>query len=185
MEDIVILDRDGVINIDLMTYVTRPEDFVPIKGSLEAIALLNKNGFRIAIATNQACIEKKIISESELAKIHNYMGKLLENVGGRVDYIAYCPHAPESHCECRKPKTGLLKKIEKNLNVNLKGKYFIGDKESDILAGIDYGCTPLLITTGGYGEKVVGTKNCPPKKHCFENLIKAAEYIIDTSSDYS
>ena len=56
MKDIVVLDRDGVINVDLMTYVTRPEDFEPIKESLDAIALLNKKGYRIAIATNQACI---------------------------------------------------------------------------------------------------------------------------------
>ena len=185
MDDIVILDRDGVINVDLMTYVTRPEDFEPIKGSLEAIALLNQNGFRIAIATNQACIEKEIISDSELAGIHDYMVKLLESFGGKIDYIAYCPHAPESHCECRKPKTGLLKEIEKALGVDLKGKFFIGDKESDILAGTEHGCTPLLIKTGGYGEKVVGTKNSPPSSHCFENLIKAAEYIINSKSDYS
>ena len=62
MDDFLVLDRDGVINVDLMTYVTRPEDFEPIKGSLEAIALLNKNGFKVAIATNQACIERKIIT---------------------------------------------------------------------------------------------------------------------------
>ena len=185
MDDIVILDRVGVINVDLMTYVTRPEDFKPIKGSLEAIALLNKSGFKIAIATNQACIEKKIISDSELSGIHDYMRELLLKVGGKVDYIARCPHAPESLCECRKPKTGLLKEIEKSLNIDLKGKYFIGDKESDILAGKSHGCTPLLIKTGGYGEKVLGTENCPPSNHCFDSLIEAAEFIVSSNSDYS
>ena len=64
MDDVLVLDRDGVINVDLMTYVTKPEDFEPIKGSLEAIALLNKHGFKVAIATNQACIEKKIITDA-------------------------------------------------------------------------------------------------------------------------
>ena len=73
MTDFVILDRDGVINVDLMTYVTRPEDFEPIEGSLEAIAELNKNGFKVAIATNQACIEKKIITDIELSNIHNHI----------------------------------------------------------------------------------------------------------------
>ena len=88
MTDVVVLDRDGVINVDLMTYVTRPEDFEPIEGSLEAMALLNKKGFKIAIATNQACIEKKIISDLELLKVHNYMEKLLAEVGGRIEYLS-------------------------------------------------------------------------------------------------
>ena len=98
MNDLIVLDRDGVINVDLMTYVTRPEDFEPIEGSLEAIALLNKKGFKIAIATNQACIEKNIITDLELLKIHNYMEELLNEVGGYIEYIAYCPHAPETNC---------------------------------------------------------------------------------------
>ena len=67
MDKIVILDRDGVINVDLMTYVTKPEEFEAVEGSLEAIALLNKNGYKVCIATNQACIERKIISENELS----------------------------------------------------------------------------------------------------------------------
>ena len=82
MDDVLVLDRDGVINVDLMTYVTRPEDFEPIKGSLEAIALLNKFGFKVAIATNQACIEKKIITDTDLLEIHDYMKDLLKEVGG-------------------------------------------------------------------------------------------------------
>ena len=98
MDDFLVLDRDGVINVDLMTYVTRPEDFEPIKGSLEAIALLNKNGFKVAIATNQACIEKKIITDADLSGIHDYMKDLLKEVGGEISYIAYCPHAPETQC---------------------------------------------------------------------------------------
>ena len=185
MDEFIILDRDGVINVDLMTYVTKPEDFKPITGSLEAIALLNNNGYKIAIATNQACIEKKIISDSELADIHQHMLNLLSNVGGKIEYIAYCPHAPESLCMCRKPQTGLLKEIENKMDIDLRGKYFIGDKESDILAGRNHGCTPLLIKTGGYGEKVFGTENSPPPDHCFDNLLEAAKFIVHTLSDYS
>jgi D-glycero-D-manno-heptose 1,7-bisphosphate phosphatase len=178
VDKVVILDRDGVINVDLMTYVTRPEDFEVIKGSLEAISILNRNGYDVAIATNQACIEKGIISNSELKCIHDYMEGLLADVGGRIKMIAYCPHKPESNCLCRKPQTGLLEKIEQKLQIPLKGKFFIGDKETDILAGKRYGCTPLLIKKGGYGEKFYGTKNSPPPEHCFDDLREAAEYII-------
>ena len=81
MNDIVVLDRDGVINVDLMTYVTSPQEFKPIKGRLEAIARLNEKGFKIAIATNQACIEKWIITDNELDSIHNFMIELLKPLG--------------------------------------------------------------------------------------------------------
>ena len=110
MDKIVILDRDGVINVDLMTYVTKPEEFEAIEGSLEAIFTLNNNGYKVAIATNQACIERKIITEDELRRVHDYMKELLSKAGGEIAFIAYCPHAPESKCGCRKPEVSLLKK---------------------------------------------------------------------------
>ena len=144
-DKIVILDRDGVINVDLMTYVTNPQEFEAIEGSLEAIGKLTANGYKVAIATNQACIEKEIITEEELNSVHNYMIELLAEFGGQINYIAYCPHAPESRCKFRKPELGLLHEIENVLKISLKNKYFVGDKESDILAGRNFGCIPLLI----------------------------------------
>ena len=102
INDLVILDRDGVINVDLMDYVTRVDDFEPIDRSLEAIALLNKNGYKVAIATNQACIDREIITKDELNNIHDHMCELLNKVQGKIEYIAYCPHAPETNCKCRK-----------------------------------------------------------------------------------
>ena len=177
-DKIVILDRDGVINVDLMTYVTSPEEFEAIEGSLEAIGELTANGYKVAIATNQACIEKEIITVDELKRIHDHMSILLGEFGGQINYIAYCPHMPESRCKCRKPELGLLHEIENALNVSLKNKYFVGDKESDILAGKNFGCIPLLIKKGGYGEKVYGTENSPPEEHCFEDLKLAVNYIL-------
>ena len=177
-EKIVILDRDGVINVDLMTYVTSPEEFEAVEGSLEAMAKLTANGYKVAIATNQACIEKEIISEEELRTIHDHMIDLLLEFGGKINYIAYCPHKPESKCKCRKPEVGLLQEIEQELGVPLKGKYFVGDKDSDITAGRKFGCIPVLIKKGGYGEKVFGTKNSPPSEQCFDDLSGAVNYIL-------
>tara|TARA_B100000686_G_C16785588_1_gene975005 strand:- start:221 stop:712 length:492 start_codon:yes stop_codon:yes gene_type:complete len=161
-----------------MTYVTNPKEFEAIEGSLEAIVRLTANGYKVAIATNQACIEKKIISEEELNKVHDHMIALLAELGGEINYIAYCPHAPESRCKCRKPELGLLHEIERKLSVSLKGKYFVGDKESDIIAGKNFGCIPLLIKKGGYGEKVYRTKNSPPDEQCFDDLHHAVNYIL-------
>jgi D-glycero-D-manno-heptose 1,7-bisphosphate phosphatase len=161
-----------------MTYVTSPKEFEAIEGSLEAIVRLTANGYKVAIATNQACIEKNIISEDELNKVHDHMKALLAELGGEINYIAYCPHAPESGCKCRKPELGLLHEIERKLSVSLKGKYFVGDKESDIIAGKNFGCIPLLIKKGGYGEKVYRTKNSPPDEQCFDDLHHAVNYIL-------
>ena len=88
----LFLDRDGVINVDLMSYVTAPEDFKPIEGSLEAISKLNKSGYLVAIATNQACINKGIISDKELLGIHNFMSKLLEQYNGKIDLCIIANH---------------------------------------------------------------------------------------------
>ena len=161
-----------------MTYVTSPKEFEAIEGSLEAIVRLTANGYKVAIATNQACIEKKIISEEDLNKVHDHMVALLAGLGGEINYIAYCPHSPESRCKCRKPELGLLHEIERKLSVSLKGKYFVGDKESDIIAGKNFGCIPLLIKKGGYGEKVYRTKNSPPDEQCFDDLHHAVNYIL-------
>ena len=106
------------------------------------------------------------------------MKALLTELGGEINYIAYCPHAPESRCKCRKPELGLLHEIERKLSVSLKGKYFVGDKESDIIAGKNFGCIPLLIKKGGYGEKVYRTKNSPPDEQCFDDLHHAVNYIL-------
>ena len=174
---IVILDRDGVINEDLLGYVTKPKDFKPIQGSIESISRLSQNGIKVAIATNQACINKKIITKEDLEIVHKYMMGLVLEANGIIDYIAYCPHAPEEKCPCRKPEIGLLKKIEKKLNLPIKNSFFVGDKESDILAAKKYGCIPLLVKTG-YGNKTLKTKSCPPAEHCFKNLKEAVSYIL-------
>ncbi|MDG2061821.1 MAG: D-glycero-beta-D-manno-heptose 1,7-bisphosphate 7-phosphatase [SAR86 cluster bacterium] len=174
---VLILDRDGVINEDLWDYVKVPEDFKPIHGSIESIATLYQSGYKITVATNQACIGKGIISDEELKRVHNFMLEIIEEKGGKVDCIAYCPHSPEEKCNCRKPEIGLLTKIENELKINLEGSYFIGDKESDVLAARNFGCIPLLVKTG-YGKKTLESPFCPKEEHCFEDLKHAAAYIL-------
>ena len=179
MNKVIVLDRDGVINVDLMTYVTKPEDFEFIEGSIEAISLLQNSGFTIAIATNQACIEKKIIDDRQLKAVHDFMNLKLAVHGPTIDCIAYCPHDPDSKCACRKPEVGLLVEIEKELGVSLEGSFFVGDKETDIMAANNYNCVPLLVKTG-YGMQTLSSANCPPANHCFENLFNASKFIVST-----
>ncbi len=176
-EKLIILDRDGVINEDLFGYVTSKDEFKPIKGSLEAIANLTQAGFLIAIATNQACINKEIINEAKLNEVHNYMMGLVEEKGGKINFIAFCPHLPEENCDCRKPEVGLLNKIEKQFECSLRGSFFIGDKESDILCAEKFGCIPILVQTG-YGAKTFNSNSYSPETKCFKNLFLAVNYIL-------
>ena len=172
----IVLDRDGVINEDLWGYVTSPEEFKFINHSLDAIKLLNDSGYKITIATNQACINKGIISEKELNLVHDFMIEKIRAHGGDIEYIAFCPHEPEERCSCRKPEVGLLQKTEKDLNISLKGSFFVGDKESDMVCAENFSCRPLLVKTG-YGEISLESSSLPKVEGVFKNLFEAAKYI--------
>jgi len=116
---LVILDRDGVINRDSATFIKNPNEWIPIPGSLEAIALLNQHGYRVAVATNQSGIARGYFDMATLNAIHDKMHKALAQVGGRIDAVFYCPHAADAHCACRKPNTGMLEEISRRFNIEL------------------------------------------------------------------
>ena len=175
----IVLDRDGVINEDLWGYVTNKEEFKPIKGSLEAIKELTTAGFTVVVATNQGCISKKIITAKQLEAVHEHMSSLVQETGGKIEYIAFCPHAPDDNCSCRKPETGLLVEIEERIGNSLKNSFFIGDKESDLLCATRHGCIPLLVKTG-YGGETLKSKHCPPKERCFKDLMDAVSYVLES-----
>lgn len=145
---LLILDRDGVINQDADEYIRRVEDWIPIPGSIEAIASLSRAGYRVAIATNQSGLSRGYFTLDELEAIHQKLCQLVENLGGQIAGIFYCPHLPEEGCACRKPAIGLLEAIGAELGESLEGVTFIGDSMKDLLAGQAAGCRPMLVTTG-------------------------------------
>ena len=118
----IILDRDGVINVDLFDYVTKPADFKFEDGSLEALTILSENNFKIVVATNQACISLGIASRNQIDNVNSHMKQKGREHRSDIIHIEVCPHRPEDNCECRKPKTGLLLQSEKVLDINLKGR---------------------------------------------------------------
>jgi len=144
-EKIVILDRDGVINYDSVHYIRSPEEWMPISGSLEAIARLNHAGFRVAVATNQSGIGRGYYTEAILEAIHQKMHQALQSKGGKIDFIAYCPHLPSDQCACRKPQPGLLLQIAQHFQCNIVGVPFVGDNLSDVNAALAVNAFPLLI----------------------------------------
>jgi D-glycero-D-manno-heptose 1,7-bisphosphate phosphatase len=178
-EKYVLLDRDGVINQDSDDYIKSPEEWIPIEGSLEAIALLNKHGFKVAVVSNQSGIARGYYSLETLNAMHDKMQRLLAEKGGQIEAIYFCPHAPNTGCNCRKPKTGLLQLFSQEKLVSLQDIFFIGDSLSDIKAAQAVSAKPLLVKTGK-GLKTISenpTLNIP----IFENLYDATKFILQTS----
>ena len=145
---IVVLDRDGVINQDSDLYIKSADEWLPIDGSIDAIAKLSQSGYKIAVATNQSGLGRDLFDEYALAQIHHKLCSLVEDSGGIVDGIFYCPHLPDESCSCRKPATGLLTQIEQEFSTTLNQSFFVGDSYKDVQAAISFGCKPVLVRTG-------------------------------------
>lgn len=145
---LVVLDRDGVINEDSDAYIRSLADWCPIPGSIAAIAALAQAGFTVAVATNQSGLSRGYLSLENLETIHNTLCQQVEEAGGQIAGIFYCPHLPEEGCNCRKPATGLLLAIEAEVGESPRGAFFIGDSLKDLQAATAYGCRPVLVKTG-------------------------------------
>jgi D-glycero-D-manno-heptose 1,7-bisphosphate phosphatase len=145
---LIVLDRDGVINEDSDTYIRSLSDWRPIGGSIKAIAALSQAGFNIAVATNQSGLSRGYLSLEDLEAIHDKLCQQVEEEGGQIAGIFYCPHLPEEGCSCRKPATGLLQAIEDEVGESPRGAIFIGDSLKDLQAARAYGCRPMLVKTG-------------------------------------
>lgn len=148
---LIILDRDGVINHDSDDYIKTPAEWVPIPGSLEAVARLNQAGYRVVVATNQSALARKLMDIETLARIHEKMHQQLAAVGGVIDAVFFCPHGPDDGCACRKPKPGLFHDIAERLHLDLGDVPAIGDSPRDIQAANAAGARPILVRTGKGG----------------------------------
>jgi len=144
---LIILDRDGVINFDSRNYIRTPDDWIPIPGSLDAIAKLHAAGYTIAVATNQSGIARGYYDHDTLSQIHEKMQTMVKENGGHIDKIVYCPHMPDSGCPCRKPAPGMLLDIAKHYQCSLDGVRMIGDTDKDVGAAQAAGATPCLVKT--------------------------------------
>jgi D-glycero-D-manno-heptose 1,7-bisphosphate phosphatase len=172
----VILDRDGTINHDSDQYIKSPEEWKPIKGSMEAIARLTQAGYRIVVATNQSGIARGLFDMTTLNAIHNTMHRAAAQAGGRIDAIFFCPHAADSDCECRKPRPGMLLEIARRFNVPLAEAYMVGDAVRDVQAAAAAGTRPVLVLTGK-GKKTQAAGDLPQGTLVFDDLAAFAEHV--------
>lgn len=149
---LVVLDRDGVINKDSPSYIKTPDEWIPIKGSLEAIARLSQAGYEIVIITNQSGVGRGLFSADTLAQIHVRMIDYIQQHGGQIQSVLFCPHHPDDGCNCRKPLAGLYQQLADRLNINFSGIYSVGDSIRDLVAAKTVGAQPVLVKTGN-GKK--------------------------------
>jgi len=170
---LVVLDRDGVINFDSEQYVKSPEEWTPIPGSLEAIARLTQAGFRVVIATNQSGLGQGLFDMATLNATHDKMHKAVNQLGGRIDAVFFCPHAQDAGCACRKPLPGMLLEIAERYNLALAGVPAIGDSLRDLQAASTAGARPVLVLTGK-GAQTLKSGGLPEGTEVYPDLAAAA-----------
>jgi len=173
---LVILDRDGVINVDSAKFIKSPSEWKPIPGSLEAIARLNHMGYRVVIASNQSGVGRGLFDMGTLNAITEKMYRALAHVGGRIDALFYCPHAADSNCDCRKPKPGMLIDIGQRFNVDLTGVPSVGDALRDLQAAATVGAQPILVLTGK-GRATQEAGGLPAETRVFSDLATFAAQL--------
>lgn len=177
---LLILDRDGVINQDSDAYIKSLGEWIPIPGSIEAIAQLSKAGWTVAVATNQSGIARGYYSLATLDAMHARLRELVVAQGGEVGLIVYCPHGPDDGCDCRKPRPGMLRTIANHYAVDLAGVWFVGDSKGDLEAARAVDAQPVLVRTGK-GEQTL-SKGVPEATLIFDDLASIASALIHTQA---
>jgi D-glycero-D-manno-heptose 1,7-bisphosphate phosphatase len=158
MAKLILLDRDGVINLDSPEFVKTPQEWQAIPGSLEAIAQLYRSGRHVAVCSNQSGVARGIVSVDMLKAIDAKMLSQLQSYGAELDLVLYCTHHPDDLCGCRKPKPGMLESAMSTLAVKPTDTCFVGDSLRDLQAAEAAGCEPILVKTGN-GEQTINQLN--------------------------
>ncbi|SIO08195.1 D-alpha,beta-D-heptose 1,7-bisphosphate phosphatase [Sulfurivirga caldicuralii] len=153
---LIVLDRDGVINEDSDAFIKSPEQWVPVPGSLEAIARLNRAGWTVAVATNQSGIARGYYDHATLSAMHQKLQGLLRPLGGRVDWISTSPYLDHHNSPARKPGAGMLRAIAARYGCELTGVPFVGDTWGDVQAAQAVGMQPILVRSGK-GERTLAS----------------------------
>lgn len=178
---LVILDRDGVINQDSPDFIKSPEEFIPLPGSLQAIALLCEAGFEVVVASNQSGVGRGLFSLETLERIHEKLRCEATTKGGEISGIYYCPHKPDDGCDCRKPKPGLLEQIATTYDRSLSGVPVIGDSMRDLESAIAAGAEPILVRTGN-GRRTEVKLRDDSKIRVYDDLAAAAAALVNATN---
>ncbi len=175
---LIVLDRDGVINQDSVGFIKSVDEWLPLDGSIEAIAALSCAGFTVAVASNQSGLGRGFFDDNALLAMHRKLRKLVTTAGGEVGQIVVCPHLPGDGCACRKPAPGLLIRLGDYYNAPLREVPVIGDSLRDLQAAMAAGARPILVRSG---NGIATQEHLPAEFHgidVFDNLAAAAAALI-------
>ena len=181
---LIILDRDGVINQDRDDFVKSADEWVPIEGSMDAIAFLTEAGYTVAVATNQSGIGRKYFTMQELTEMHNKMHRLAQQAGGIIDGIWFCPHTAADGCDCRKPLPGMVSDILSRFNAEAADTWLVGDSLRDLQAIAAVGGKPALVLTGkGKKTLVAEGDSLPENTQVFDSLLAFSQYLLQNHAE--
>ena len=174
---LIILDRDGVINVDSDEYVKHPDEWHPLPGSLEAISRLTRAGWRVVVASNQSGLSRGYFDAAALNAMHMKCRDLLRPLGGTIDAFFVCPHGPDDGCDCRKPAPGMFADIGRRYDTSLTGVPAVGDSLRDLKASAQAGCTPWLVETGN-GLKTRQSADLPANTRFAKDLADVVDQLL-------
>jgi D-glycero-D-manno-heptose 1,7-bisphosphate phosphatase len=177
---LIVLDRDGTLNMDDQSIITSPRDWRPLPGALEAVAKLNQAGWRVVIATNQSGLGRGLFDMATMNAVHEKMHKLLATAGARVDAVFFCPHTRDDHCDCRKPLPGLFQRISERFGVPGDQLVVVGNTVRHVAAGVAVGAQTHLVLTGkcaSYSEQMPPPE-LPPSTRLHSDLSGFADQFL-------
>ncbi|GKT11915.1 MAG: D-glycero-D-manno-heptose 1,7-bisphosphate phosphatase [Thiomicrorhabdus sp.] len=178
MQKIIVLDRDGVINIDRDDYIKNVDEWIAEPGSIEAIKRLKQAGWTVAVATNQSGIKRGYYTRAGMSEIHQKMQDLLGEFG--VDWISYSPYLGDDNSPSRKPGSGMLTAIELRYGRSLAGAPMVGDTTKDMQAALSKQMKPYLVKTGK-GAVIVASAHAILSEYdipVYDNLAAVVEAIL-------
>ena len=172
---LILLDRDGVINKDSRNYVKTSSEWLPIKGSLEAISKAQKIGIDFGVCTNQSGLGRGLFSSEDLFQMHSKCNSILESLGGKPLSFFFCPHKPQDQCSCRKPKPLLITQALSAFRVESKDAIFVGDSTTDMIAAKSAAIRFVLVQTGNgsltHRSTLANAASTPPYFRCLEDFL--------------
>jgi len=178
MPSAIFMDRDGTVSEEI-GYIYNVDLYKPYPFAGPAIRKINESGMKAILITNQSGIERGYFPESQVHKVHEILRAELARHDARLDAVYFCPHHPDTGCDCRKPRPGMLLRAQQELGIDLSRSYVIGDKYLDLEAAHAAGARSVLVMTGYGREELEKHKHLPLQADLVaENLLQAVETIL-------